>query len=235
MILDCPRLLPVSAFPEDAKEGMIVALEATDGDKEPGLYAYHPTLGWIGSGSGGGVKAGDKLPAAKVGLFLLLADDGAHKQGLYVCYADTWTALDVQISPEGGLLRTGTGLSIARGFVPYDITGSHQGRPGASAVVSSIVILRSIYVDKSLSGSYAEAKVAATVPSAYRVVHIAQNGTSTEIGRFTFAAGAKKAAFSGPGSVTKYEGPARIEVIAPVSADATLADVAFGIAASLLG
>ena len=223
MILDCPRLLPVSAFPEDAKEGMIVALEATDGDKEPGLYAYHPTLGWIGSGSGGGVKAGDKLPAAKVGLFLLLADDGAHKQGLYVCYADTWTALDVQISPEEG------------GLVPYDITGSHQGRLGASAVVSSIVILRSIYVDKSLSGSYAEAKVAATVPSAYRVVHIAQNGTSTEIGRFTFAAGAKKAAFSGPGSVTKYEGPARIEVIAPVSADATLADVAFGIAASLLG
>jgi hypothetical protein len=102
---------------------------------------------------------------------------------------------------------------------PFDVTAFYPGVPGASAIVTRVPVARAVTFPAGLTGSIAKSRVAA---AAQKVFDVQKNGTS--VGSITFAAAATSATFTAASAITLAAGDV-LAIIAPATADTTLADV----------
>jgi hypothetical protein len=100
----------------------------------------------------------------------------------------------------------------------YLVAGAVAGTPPASASLALYVAALAFTLPVNLTGSQAVAKTAAT---AQTDVDVQVNGTSR--GTIRWAAGATVAGFVWASTVSVAAGD-RVELVAPATADATLAD-----------
>lgn len=109
---------------------------------------------------------------------------------------------------------------------PFDVTAFYPGVPTSSAKVTRVPVARAVSFLGNFAGSYGVASVAATGSTAFDV---RKNGSS--VGTITFAAGATTATFaSTSGAAVTLAAGDYIGIVAPASADATLADIGFVLA-----
>lgn len=106
-----------------------------------------------------------------------------------------------------------------------DVYGFYPGAPDSSAVVLRVPIVRAMTFADDFSGSYGRAGTAATASAAFTIT---VNGST--VGTMTFASAATSATFATSGGVVSLVAGDILAVIAPSPADATLADVGFGLA-----
>lgn len=106
----------------------------------------------------------------------------------------------------------------------YDVGGFYPGVPTASALVSQYPFPRSVKFPSGLTGSQGKAGTAATAQTDF---DIQKNGSS--VGTMRFAVSATVASFI-MGSETTFSAGDVLKVIAPVTPDATLANVSFALA-----
>ena len=111
-------------------------------------------------------------------------------------------------------------------LIPYDILCGIVGKPSNSEMVLLFVAPRAFRIPANAAGSYLKAGIAATGSSVFSVQ---KNGT-----QFLTAtvAGSATATFSS--SQTDFAAGDVLKVVAPATADATLADIAITLAATLL-
>lgn len=112
-------------------------------------------------------------------------------------------------------------LSINSAYTPYDIGSCVLGLPNPGAASARLNVVRSFKLPAGLSGSRITAEVAATAEA---VFVIQKNGT--QIGAFTFAAGATVATVSFASAITFAAGD-KLTILSPDTQDATLSDVTF--------
>lgn len=105
------------------------------------------------------------------------------------------------------------------GAQPFDVTAFYPGVPSASAIITRVPVARAVTFPSGLTGSIGRARVAAT---AQTVFDVQKNGAS--VGSITFAASATSATLTAASAVTLAAGDI-LAIIAPGSADTTLADV----------
>jgi hypothetical protein len=111
---------------------------------------------------------------------------------------------------------------------PADITGFKADQPGASGLLPRVPITRRTRLAVDLAGSRGSAGMAA---AAEKDFDIRRNGTSFATMRF--AAGADTATFISATEIILEPGDV-LSVVAPATADATLADVGFTLAGVLV-
>lgn len=127
----------------------------------------------------------------------------------------------------GDVTVSGSGTVITIDSKPFDVHAFYPGVPTASAIVVRVPVARAVTFPDDFSGSYGKAAVAATASTAFDVK---KNGSS--VGTITFASSATTATFvTAAGALSLAAGDV-IEIVAPGSADATLADIGFALAGS---
>lgn len=109
---------------------------------------------------------------------------------------------------------------------PFDLTAFYPGVPSASAIVTRVPVARAITFPSALSGSIGKASVAATAQTDFDVQ---KNGSS--VGTIRFAAAATSATFIAASPVSLAAGDI-LSILAPGTADATLANVGIVLAGS---
>jgi hypothetical protein len=121
---------------------------------------------------------------------------------------------------------TKTYVDAAVGTKPFDVHAFYPGVPTASAKVLRIPVSRAVTFAANFSGSYAKASANATGST---VFDVQKNGSS--IGSATFAAGASSATFTSSGGTSQSLAAGDVlSIVAPGTADATLADIGFALA-----
>jgi len=183
--------------------------------------------------NGGGVIGG--------GSFIVRGDSGYSNQmrniasAVLPVVAGDWFELTVFVSASGelrGMERTWFALEVVEtedaADPPADFAFANAGAPAASEVLLRTVVARRSRLQVDLAGSQGKARVAATAETDLNVQH---NGTS--IGTIRFAASASTAVFIAE-SETVLDPGDLLEVIAPGSPDATLADIAITLAGTLV-
>jgi hypothetical protein len=110
---------------------------------------------------------------------------------------------------------------------PYDILCGIVGKPSNGEVVLLFVAPRAFRIPANAAGSYLKAGIAATGSS---VFSIQKNGA--QFLTATVAGSGTTATFSG--SQTDFAAGDVLKIVAPATADATLADIAITLAATLL-
>ena len=186
----------------------------------------------------GGISAGDvDGPASAVADRVVLFDGTTGKlikdSGLTLSGTNTGDQTSVT-----GNAATATALETARtiGGVsfdgtanisqPFDMHAFYPGAPAASAKVLRSPVARAVGFVANFAGSYG---VAGTAATASTVFDIQKNGVS--IGSATFAAAGTVATFaSASGAAQTLAAGDVLSIIAPASADATLADAGFALA-----
>lgn len=147
--------------------------------------------------------------------------------------ADLGEAIDDRVAVllvAAGLTLTyndaGDLLTIALPAQPFDASAFYPGAPSASAKVLRVPIARAVTFAANFAGSYAKAGTAATASTAFDVQ---KNGVS--VGTITFAIGATSATFvSSGGAAVNFAAGDVLGIVAPVTPDATLADIGFVLA-----
>jgi len=134
--------------------------------------------------------------------------------------ASGWERLAAGTS--GQVLKTlGASANPVWSDQPFDVTSFYPGAPTASAKILRVPLARSVNFAANFSGSYAKAGAAATGST---VIDIQKNGSS--VGSITFAASGSSATFtSSGGSAVSFSAGDVLGIIAPGTADATLADI----------
>ncbi|MDD3029229.1 MAG: hypothetical protein PHS57_02975 [Alphaproteobacteria bacterium] len=164
------------------------------------------------------------VPAHAKMLFVRNDTDGGYGIVLTV---DGGTALSIASGSAKLLYGDGTDLAVvaeAASAVPYDVGGSYVGAPGASMVLLRYPMPRAVRFSAGLSGSQGVANTAATAEASFS---IAKNGTA--FASMVFAASACVATFSCE-SDTDFAAGDVLTVMAPTTADDTLADIGFSLA-----
>ena len=119
---------------------------------------------------------------------------------------------------------TGQVLPIG-GFGKFDLTTFYPGIPGADTVIVRIPVAHAVSFADDFAGSYGVASANAT---ATRVYTIFVNGAS--IGTATFTIGTSTAVFYTTNTTTVLEPGDIISIVAPPTADATLANIGIALA-----
>jgi hypothetical protein len=146
----------------------------------------------------------------------------------------------------GGVKVDGTSITVTGGVIsavgsapttvasvttwtgtPWDISGSVFGVPAASQVDVRFKAARSFVIPANCAASIASSAVAATASA---VFNIQKNGAT--VATITFGAGATTGTFSNQAAITYAIGD-QFRIVDPSTADATLADIDFTIAATL--
>lgn len=109
---------------------------------------------------------------------------------------------------------------------PFDAVMFFPGAPTASAIVAQVVAARPLFFPGNLSGSEGYGKTAATAST---VFDVKKNGSS--VGSITFAASGTVPTFlTTSGAAISLASGDRLEVVAPATPDATLANISFTLA-----
>jgi hypothetical protein len=175
------------------------------------------------------------------GSFIARGDSGYSNQmrniasAVLPVVAGDWFELTVFVSASGelrGMERTWFALEVVETVdaadPPADFAFAKAGTPAASEVLLRTVVARRSRLKVDLAGSQGTAGVAATAETD---LDVQRNGTS--IGTIRFAASASTAVFIAA-SETVLEPGDLLEVFAPASPDATLADIAITLAGTLV-
>lgn len=186
--------------------------------------------------TGGTANAIPYQSAAGVTQFLAAGTDGyvltTHGAGS----APTWTAVSGgggSVTSVGGNTGVVTAAQLVSAVVtsgaglPYDITASIFGLPANGETSVRFVTVRAFNIAANFSGSYAKSSIAATASTVFSVQ---KNGS--QVATITFASAGTSGTFSTQAAVSFAAGD-RFSIVAPATADATLADIDFAIAASL--
>jgi len=121
---------------------------------------------------------------------------------------------------------TYTGAAWEKGAgQPVDHGGYFATVGGSSTVLLKIVFARTVSFPSAFAGSQAHAGTLATGTA---VLTVKKNGTS--VGAITFSAGNAVGAFSTSGGAVSFAAGDYLEIVAPASADVTLAGVAISLA-----
>ena len=123
-------------------------------------------------------------------------------------------------------LKTYFDTLYASSAQPFDLHAFYPGVPSASAKIVRTPVARVVTFPANFSGAYGKASANATASAAFDVQ---KNGAS--VGTITFAAGASTATFVTAGGTTVVTAAGDVMmIVAPVTADTTLADVGFVLA-----
>jgi hypothetical protein len=106
---------------------------------------------------------------------------------------------------------------------PQDFISFYPGAPSASAKVLSAVVAQAMQLPQNLTGSFATAGTAATASTTFNI-----NKNGSNIGTINFGAGATTGTFTFSAAVSFAAGDL-LQIVAPGTPDATLADVNFTI------
>jgi hypothetical protein len=162
----------------------------------------------------------------------------AIKRGLFVIINATAFVATVEISGQAGdaptvaagatalLASDGTNVSQPAGSGgggTYDIGGAFGGSPGSGDIVFQFIFPRAVTFPAGLTGSQG---VAGTAPTATATFDVKKNGS--DVGDMVFDA-STDATFV-LASDTSFAAGDLMEIVAPASADATLADLVFTLA-----
>lgn len=109
-------------------------------------------------------------------------------------------------------------VDVAAG-VPYDLATFYPGVPGNSQLLARIKLARAVTFPINLTGSLADARVAATAST---TVTLKKNGSS--IGTLVWAASGTSGAFTFAAAVSFAAGDV-LTLEGPATADVTLADI----------
>ncbi|MFN4282370.1 MAG: hypothetical protein ACK4NA_07005 [Alphaproteobacteria bacterium] len=175
------------------------------------------------------------------GSFIVRGDSGYSNQmrniasAVLPVVAGDWFELAVFVSASGelrSLERTWFALEVVEtedaADPPADFAFAKAGAPAASEVLLRTVVARRSRLKVDLAGSQGTAGAAATAETD---LDVQRNGAS--IGTIRFAASASAAVFIAA-SETVLEPGDLLEVVAPASPDATLADIAITLAGTLV-
>lgn len=191
----------------DGTATLTVTRGTTTIDVEPGenglFYSDGTTDGLVqASGGGGGGGGGSST-------FVGLSDTPANYTGA-----------------GGQALRVNSGASAVEFIAaPYDIGGAYGGASiGSSEIVLQYVFPRATSVPSGATNSQGKSGTAATAQTDFS---LQKNGVS--FGTMRFAAAATTATFVSV-SATSFAAGDELRIVAPSSADATLADIVFTIA-----
>lgn len=111
-------------------------------------------------------------------------------------------------------------------LTPFDAVMFFPGVPTASAIVAQIVAARPLLFPGNLAGSAGYGKTSATAST---VFDVKKNGSS--VGSITFAASGTVPTFlTTSGAAISLASGDRLEVVAPATPDATLANISFTLA-----
>lgn len=132
---------------------------------------------------------------------------------------------------DGGQLRPDDALIVVRGSgnvrafaTMYDVAFYFPGSPEGDALISRIVIPRACYLPSGATSSRADAAAAATGSTTLTI-----RNDATDIGTIVWSAAGTTGAFTVAADRTFAAGDV-LSVVAPSTADATLADISITLA-----
>ena len=109
----------------------------------------------------------------------------------------------------------------ADSLAPYDLASAINGKPAVNAVVLNFVAPRSFAIPAGMAGSRARASVNATATTVFT---IKKNGV--DVGTLTFTAANANGVFA-MAAQTAFVAGDLLTMVAPATADTTLADIAY--------
>lgn len=134
-------------------------------------------------------------------------------------------AEQVEVVQGGNSRRSTTGAIAAAPGAPFDIATFIAGLPGANETVLRYVFARAVTFADEFGPSRASAGAAATASTVFTAK---KNGTS--VGTITFAASGTTGTFVTTGTTVSFAAGDVLELVAPASADGTLADISVTLA-----
>lgn len=162
------------------------------------------------------VPSGDATNPNKVAV----RDAGAWT---YLTPAEGWLAW-VQ-DEDGQVVWNGSTWTAPTLSAPMDVGTSIIGLPGSGEKVLRYVFARAVTFSDDFAGSYAKAGVAATASATF---DIQKNGAT--VGSLTFAVSGTTGTFTTSGGSVSFAAGDVLTIVAPSTADATLADIAITLA-----
>jgi hypothetical protein len=163
-------------------------------------------------------------------IHLVQDDDGTKWQlwkwsGLPTAGAGYYKFTGLTLMANGGSIADAKSTSVSfKGTVPstypFDVHAFYPGEPTDAAIILRVPVARAVSFPANFSGSYAKASAASTGTVA---VDVKKNGSS--IGTITFTTSATGTFASSGGSAQSLAAGDVIELVAPATADATLADI----------
>jgi hypothetical protein len=152
--------------------------------------------------------------------------------GLHVYTASGWVPVLNNPQIRAALTAgTGTVFNPSTGVISapnYDLVVTIAGKPAVSANVLNFVTPRAFTLPVNLTGSLGRAGTAATATTTFT---IKKNGSS--VGTLQFAAGQTASTFTFAAQQTFNAGDL-LQITAPVSADANLADISIALIGTLV-
>lgn len=167
----------------------------------------------------------------------LTQQDGANNPGIYKGVADAWVLQDDTLDEKILSIETSvdTLSTTVTSVTFYDIAGNTIGIPEESVSVLRMVTPRTFTIPATFTGSRAVCATASTASAVFTIKKWNTSHTSsTTLGTITFAAGQKIGTFSqnGAGDMIISTGET-LELVAPTTADSTLADIAYVISSQI--
>jgi hypothetical protein len=228
--LNAPALVGGQANPETTTNDAIGALDAAltetvtvdvSADVSMSATVFRSAIRFSATPVGSGKKL--TLPAVK--RLVYVGNDGANdlivKRGsTEITVASAEGGFFYVDATTNGLVQLSSGGGGGGGAAAADLGIFISGKPGAASKVLRFNVIRAFTLPSSLTGSSFTAGTAATASSVFTIKN---NGSS--IGTITFAAAGSVGTVSFSSTVN-FVATDLIEVVAPTSQDATLADVA---------
>jgi len=138
-----------------------------------------------------------------------------------IVYFNGTNLVKLAAGTSGQVLKTqGAGANPVWSDQPFDATAFYPGVPTNSAKVLRVPIARAVTFAGNFSGSYGKASVASTGTATFDVQ---KNGSS--IGTVVFTSSATATFTTTSGAAQSFAAGDVLSIIAPASADATLADI----------
>lgn len=163
----------------------------------------------------------------------LLQQDGASAPGVYKGVGGTWVAQADSVTEK--LASADAAVVAVSALQFYDIAGNISGKPDASASVLKIVTPRIFNIPSGFDGSQVVCSTIATDTTTFTIKRWnVQHSAATVLGTIVFNNSSNVGSFSQTGSgVMAFAVGETLEIVAPSSQDATLADIAYVISATL--
>lgn len=153
------------------------------------------------------------------------ADDNFHYLDAITAIsgADELLIYDSSIATYKKITRANFLSGVATAEQPYDIGGTFNGSPTDSLIILRYPMPRSVIFPSSLTSSLMIADTAATAETVFSL-----QKNDVEFGTATFAASGTSATFAATSETVFLAGDI-LTIVAPASADATLADLGWAI------